>query len=100
MSDLFGNHIVGFSARWLIYYFEQQCMFISLKYNSISIEDMIAGEETGQLVADVAEAWNLIRNSLELYGAYHEVLQTSLNKYVLWSFYVWHISASAVYTLF
>ena len=46
-------------------------MVITLNFTSISIEDMIAGEETGQLVADVAEAWNLIRNSLELYGGYH-----------------------------
>ena len=31
---------------------------------------MIAGEETAQLISDVAEAWDLIRNSLELYGKF------------------------------
>ena len=31
---------------------------------------MVAGEETAQLISDVAEAWNLIRNSLELYGKF------------------------------
>ena len=30
--------------------------------------DGIAGEETGQMISDFAEAWNLIRNSLEMYG--------------------------------
>ena len=37
--------------------------------------DMIAGEETAQLVTDVAEAWSLIRNSLELYGKSYEDIE-------------------------
>ena len=39
------------------------------------IVDMIAGEETAQLVTDVAEAWSLIRNSLELYGKSYDELK-------------------------
>lgn len=35
---------------------------------SIFDTDEVAGEETSQLVADFSEAWNLIRNSLEMYG--------------------------------
>ena len=37
-------------------------------FESIFYSDEVAGEETSQLVADFGEAWNLIRNSLEMYG--------------------------------
>ena len=37
-------------------------------FKSIFYSEEVAGEETSQLVADFGEAWNLIRNSLEMYG--------------------------------
>ena len=32
MSDLFGNHIVGFPMRWLIFYLVDNGLFYTFKY--------------------------------------------------------------------
>ena len=32
MSDLFGNHIVGFSTRWLIFSFKLACYHKTFKW--------------------------------------------------------------------